>query len=240
MWDGLRRAKQHVVDGLQPLIPQGYATNRGPILATLSRGRMSRSRGGTLPIEVVKRVVDEAGAALERIDLFNYGEPFLYRHLVEALRHIRTRSPRTRIQIATDGLQVRPSIEATIVEERLLDEIIFSVDGVDQDTYGRYRIRGSFHDAFGNLVRFNECARGTGISVIWQYVVFAWNDTDTHLRRAMAMAAEAGLQLQFDFAYTVGPFATNAEGVGVSAAALKATNRPPRRAPLRRRRLDSA
>jgi hypothetical protein len=204
MWDGLRRAKQHIADGLHPLIPRGQASNRGPVLTTLLRGRMSRTRGGTLPIPVVKRVVDEAGAALERIDLFNYGEPFLYRHLVEALRHIRVRIPHTQIQIATDGLQIQPSIEATIVDERLLDTIIFSVDGVNQETYGRYRIRGSFPDAFRNLVRFNERARGTGISVIWQYVVFEWNDTDTHLRRAMAMAVDAGLQLQFDFAHSWG------------------------------------
>ena len=130
-----------------------------PILATLLRGRMNADRGGTLPIHVVKRVVDEAGSALERIDLFNYGEPFLYRHLVEALRYIRVKTPFAKIAISTDGLQVRPSIEATIVDQRLLDWIIFSVDGVDQDTYGRYRIRGCFDHAFRNMVRFNERAR---------------------------------------------------------------------------------
>jgi MoaA/NifB/PqqE/SkfB family radical SAM enzyme len=165
---------------------------------------MNADRGGTLPIHVVKRVVDEAGSALERIDLFNYGEPFLYRHLVEALRYIRVKTPFAKIAISTDGLQVRPSIEATIVDQRLLDWIIFSVDGVDQDTYGRYRIRGCFDDAFRNMVRFNERARVTGIAVIWQYVVFRRNDTDTHLRRAMTMAADAGLRLQFDFAHTWG------------------------------------
>jgi MoaA/NifB/PqqE/SkfB family radical SAM enzyme len=207
MWDGLRRAKQHVADGVRRAFPQLHESDRvmrSPVFATLLRGRMNDGRGGTLPIHVVTRVVDEAGSALERIDLFNYGEPFLYRHLIEALRHIRARTPHTRIAISTDGLQVQPSVEATIVAERLLDWIIFSVDGVDQETYGRYRIRGCFNDAFRNMVRFNERACGTGINVIWQYVVFRWNDADTHLRRALTMAAEAGLQLQFDFAHTWG------------------------------------
>jgi MoaA/NifB/PqqE/SkfB family radical SAM enzyme len=207
VWDGLRRAKQHAADGVRKLMVDPPAYNRvgqRPFAAVLLRGRMPANRGGTLPIDVVKRIVSEAGSALDRIDLFNYGEPFLYRHLLEALRHIRAQTPHTGIAISTDGLQIKPSIAATIIDERLLDWLVFSVDGVDQDTYGRYRIRGSFDEAFRNMVKFNDHARGSGITVIWQYVVFRWNDTDAHLRRAMAMAADAGLRLQFDFAHTWG------------------------------------
>jgi len=57
----------------------------------------------------------------ERVDLFNCGEPFLYRHLVDALRHIRQTLPTTTIAIATDGMQVHEPVESAIVRERLLD-----------------------------------------------------------------------------------------------------------------------
>jgi endonuclease IV len=40
--------------------------------------------------------------------------------------------------------------------------------------------------------------------VIWQYVVFRWNDRDEQFRRAIAMAEERGIQICFDFAHTWG------------------------------------
>jgi len=172
--------------------------------AALLRGRIPKSRTGTLPIETLKRVVTEAGPAIERVDLFNYGEPFLYRHLVEALRHVRHTLPRTEVLISTDGMQVRESVEATIIRERLVDCLVFSVDGCDAESYRRYRIRGEFDVAFGNLVRFHRNAAGSGIRVIWQYVVFRWNDRDDQFKRAIAMAERFGITICFDFAHTWG------------------------------------
>jgi hypothetical protein len=37
--------------------------------------------------------------------------------------------------------------------------------------------------------------------VIWQYVVFRSNDRDDQFRRAIALAEELGIQIQFDFAH---------------------------------------
>lgn len=81
-WDGIRRAKQHAADYVGRVLnasADGALDRRSPLAAVLRRGRIRPSRGGTPPIEVLKRVVSEAGPGIERIDLFNYGEPFLYR-----------------------------------------------------------------------------------------------------------------------------------------------------------------
>jgi len=139
-----------------------------------------------------------------RVDFFNYGEPFLYKHLVASLRHIRRSHPETGIAISTDGLQVREDVERAIVTEKLLDWITFSVDGCDEESYRKYRIRGAFETAFANLVRFHRRAAGSGIRVTWQYVVFRWNDSDEQFRRAIAMAEREGIQIHFDFAHTWG------------------------------------
>jgi MoaA/NifB/PqqE/SkfB family radical SAM enzyme len=207
LWDGARRAKQHVADTVRRAIPA--VANKTPaeqsrLGSLLMRGRIARSRTGTLSLETVKRVVDEAGDGVERIDMFNYGEPFLYRHLTDALRHIRMRLPRAQIAISTDGMQVREAVEQAIVDERLLDWVTFSVDGCDDESYRRYRIRGRFDVAFGNLVRFHRRAQGTGTRVTWQYVVFRWNDSDAQLRRAIEMAEHHGIPIHFDFAHTWG------------------------------------
>ena len=207
MWDGLRRSKQHAADRIRRAIPLLAATTPpqlGRRSASLLRGRIPKSRTGTLPLDVVKRVVTEAGPGVERVDFFNYGEPFLYRHLVDALRHIRGTLPAATIAISTDGMQVQERIESTIIQEKLLDWVIFSVDGCDAESYRRYRIRGDFDVAFANLARFHRNAAGTGIQVIWQYVVFRWNDRDEQFRRAIAMAEERGIRICFDFAHTWG------------------------------------
>jgi MoaA/NifB/PqqE/SkfB family radical SAM enzyme len=206
-WDTVRRAKQHTADGLKRAIPvlATYVGAQGTRTTNLLlRGRTPPSRRGTLPIDVLKRVVSEASPGIERLDFFNYGEPFLYRHLLEALRHIRAVTPATIIAISTDGMQVSPRVEEAMVAEELVDWLVFSVDGSDEESYRRYRIRGSFDIAFSNLARFHRRADGTRTRVIWQYVVFSWNDSDNQLRRAIAMAADLGVQIWFDFAHTWG------------------------------------
>ena len=207
MWDGSRRLKQHLADALKRLIPPlgRLAPSDLPrALAFLLRGRVSRAaRNGTLSLETIERLIGEAGPSLERIDFFQYGEPFLYRHVIDALRIIRRERPSVTIAISTDGMQVKDKHFA-IVDEHLVDWLIFSVDGVDDATYGRYRIRGRFDTAFGNMRRFHARAAGTGVRVIWQYVVFRWNDTDAHFARARELADAIGIPVWFDFAHTWG------------------------------------
>lgn len=207
LWDGLRRTKQHGADIVRRVIPAlGAKTpaELGRWGAWLLRGRIPKSRRGTLSLETIKRVINEAGSGLDRIDLFNYGEPFMYRHLVDVLRHVRHVAPATGLAISTDGMQVREPVEETIVRERLLDWIVFSIDGCDSESYRRYRIRGDFDVAFSNLVRFHRRAEGSGIHVTWQYVVFRWNDSDEQFERAITLAERFGLQIHFDFAHTWG------------------------------------
>ena len=201
LWDVARRSKQHAADRLNHFLP---ARIRERVPAVLLRGRPASSRRGTLPLDVVRRIVNEAGPSVERVDFFNYGEPFLYRHLIDALRHIRAVLPQAKIAISTDAMQVRPDVEDAIIRERLLDWLVFSVDGSDAAAYARYRIRGRFETAYNNMVRFHQKARGSGINVTWQYVVFRWNDRDDQLRRALLMAAEQELTIHFDFANTWG------------------------------------
>ena len=101
-------------------------------------------------------------------------------------------------------MQVTAAVEEAIVSEGLLDWIIFSIDGCDEESYRRYRIGGTFETAFETFVRFHERAAGTRVQVVWQYVVFGWNDSDEQLQRAIRMATDRGMRLQFDFAHTWG------------------------------------
>jgi pyruvate-formate lyase-activating enzyme len=224
LWDGLRRAKQHGADAARRVLPvlrTRTPADLGRLGSSLLRGRVPRSRTGTLSLDAVKRVVDEAGPSVERVDLFNYGEPFLYRHLLDVLRHVRRLLPTTDIAISTDGMQVREPVERAIVDEQLLDWLVFSIDGCDQESYRRYRIRGDFDVAFANLVRFHRRAAGTRIRVTWQYVVFRWNDSDAQFQRAIELAERHGIAIHFDFAHTWGRSRRHADELRHLAPYLK-------------------
>ncbi len=212
LYDAIRRTKQHAANAMRRSVP---GLDRAPaihaglwwplrrVAAPLLRGRIPTGRAGTLPLDVLRQVVSDAGTGIERIDLFNYGEPFLYPHLVEALQHIRRVSTAT-VVVSTSGMQVPPEAEEAIVSGRLLDWVVFSIDGCDDASYGRYRTRGRFETAFANMLRFHERAAGTGVRVVWQYVVFRWNDRDEQLQRAIEMSKRSGVHLEFDFTRTWG------------------------------------
>src|SRR5438477_8986375 len=64
LWDGLRRSKQDAAAGVRraiPLLRSKTSAQLGRGGAALLRGRVAKSRTGTLPIDVLKRVVTEAG-----------------------------------------------------------------------------------------------------------------------------------------------------------------------------------
>jgi pyruvate-formate lyase-activating enzyme len=202
-WDSTRRLKQHSADVLHrhlPVLTRTPIPDRTPAIASLLRGSVREGRNGTLSLDTVRRVLDGAGPHIERIDFYNYGEPFLYRQLVAVLSHARAVLPSATLVISTDGLQIREAVEDPIIEQELLDWLVFSIDGCDAESYGRYRIRGNFDKAMANLARAHRKAAGRRINVIWQYVVFRWNDRDDQLCRAMDIAAQLGVTIWFDFA----------------------------------------
>src|SRR5262245_38019339 len=55
---------------------------------------ITRTRqAGMLDFDLFKRVMDEAGPSLGRVDFFNYGEAFLHKRAVEMCEYIKTRYP---------------------------------------------------------------------------------------------------------------------------------------------------
>jgi MoaA/NifB/PqqE/SkfB family radical SAM enzyme len=157
---------------------------------------ITRTRqAGMLDFDLFQRVVDEAGPSLGRIDFFNYGEAFLHKRAVEMCEYIKSRFPHIYLYTSTNGLafgeeQVRRLVRSGI------DEVTFSIDGASQDAYVKYRRRGDFQKAIGNLRIAVEEKRAGGRDVPfinWRYILFRHNDSDEEMQRARAMASEIGV-----------------------------------------------
>jgi len=157
---------------------------------------ITRTRqAGMLDFDVFTRVVDEAGPSLGRIDFFNYGEAFLHKRAVEMCEYIKTRFPHIYLYTSTNGLAFTEEKVRQLAHSGI-DEVTFSLDGASQDTYVRYRQRGNFEKAIGNLrALLDEKAKsGRDVPFVnWRYILFNWNDHDEEMARARQMAADLGV-----------------------------------------------
>ena len=148
-----------------------------------------------LDYDLFRRVIDEAGPSLGRVDFFNCGEAFLHKRAAEMCAYIKTRFPHIYLYTSTNGLAFTETQARHLVHTGI-DEITFSIDGATQETYARYRQRGDFEKALGNLAAMaDEKRRGGGDVPFlnWRYILFKWNDSDAEMNLARRRATEIGV-----------------------------------------------
>jgi len=147
------------------------------------------------PLDDFKRLMDEVGPELIRLDFFNYGDPFMHPQAVEMIEFIKSRYPHIYLYTSTNGLMLTEEKMARLVASGM-DEITFSVDGADKETYSKYRCGGDFEKLMGIMSRFVSLRNQTGDEVPfinWRYILFRWNDSNKQLRKARRLAAEVGV-----------------------------------------------
>src|SRR6478672_10973185 len=157
---------------------------------------ITRTRqAGMLDFELFKRVMDEAGPSLGRIDFFNYGEAFLHKRAVDMVEYIKSRYPHVYLYTSTNGLALTEEGARRLARSGI-DEVTFSIDGARQDTYVQYRQRGDFKKAIRNLSALVDEKRAIGRDVPfvnWRYILFSHNDSDEEMDLARRTAAEIGV-----------------------------------------------
>jgi hypothetical protein len=156
---------------------------------------ITRTRqAGMLDFDLFRRVVDEVGASLVRIDFFNYGEAFLHKRAVEMCEYIKTHFPSVYLYTSTNGLALTDD-QARRLTHSGIDEVTFSIDGASQATYEKYRGRGRFDRAIATLAAMADEKRRSGRDLPflnWRYILFTWNDSDEEMNRAREIAAAIG------------------------------------------------
>jgi len=157
---------------------------------------ITRTRqAGMLDVDLFRRVIDEVGPTLRRIDFFNYGEAFLHKRAVEMCEYIKTNFPHIYLYTSTNGLALSEAQARRLVHSGI-DEVTFSVDGATQESYERYRQRGRLDVALATLRTMADEKRRAGRDVPflnWRYILFRWNDGDAEMNLARALAGEMGV-----------------------------------------------
>jgi hypothetical protein len=157
---------------------------------------ITRTRqAGMLDFELFKRVIDEAGPSLVRVDFFNYGEAFLHKRAVEMCEYIKTHFPHIYLYSSTNGLAFTEESVARLIRSGI-DEVTFSIDGARAESYVKYRQRGDFAKALRNLGAAARAKRESGRDVPfinWRYILFTHNDSDDEMNLARELAAQLGV-----------------------------------------------
>src|SRR5262249_22025833 len=134
---------------------------------------ITRTRqAGMLDFDLFRRVIDEVGASLVRIDFFNYGEAFLHKRAVEICEYIKSHFRRVYLYTSTNGLALSEKDARRLVHSGI-DEVTFSIDGATSESYVKYRRRGRFDVAIQTLRTMADEKRRAGRDLPflnWRYI----------------------------------------------------------------------
>jgi hypothetical protein len=147
------------------------------------------------PLEEFKTLIDDIGEQLVRLDFFNYGESFVHPEAVDMVEYVKQKHPHIYLYISTNGLMLDSSKIKRLVRAAV-DEITFSVDGADQETYAAYRCGGDFNKVLNLMSEFVQERNRSGKEVPfinWRYILFRWNDTRKKMNAVRKLAERIGV-----------------------------------------------
>ena len=140
--------------------PTNFCNLKCPLCPS-GNGEMRRPRG-TMGLEDFEKLVDQLGGEVFMMMLWNQGEPYINKCFNQMVRYASDRGIFT--FTSTNGHFVRNPEQAQAIVESGLDEMIVSLDGVDQETYEKYRVGGQIERVFFRGPPARRSQRGTGIA----------------------------------------------------------------------------
>ena len=178
---GLSRLCRRPIVWGRPLMLMVEPTNLCNLKCPLcpsGNGQLQRPRG-QMALEDFKKLVDQVSGHAFMLLLWNQGEPYINRQFDELVSYARSRRMFT--CTSTNGHFIRTPARARAVVDSGLDELVFSVDGVDQATYAKYRVNGRLDrvlEAIRLVLQARREARQSTPRVSLQYIVMRHNETD--------------------------------------------------------------
>jgi len=164
--------------------PTNACNLRCPLCPT-GRGTLDRPKA-FLPIELYRQCIAELGPYLLEVNLTNYGEPMLHRDLPEMIACAKAAG--TKVLLGTNGHFLTEESARQLIESGL-DGVYISYDGIDQESYAKYRVRGDLakvRDGVRTLLEQRKALGRTNPFVELQFLVMRHNEDQLDAFRAIA------------------------------------------------------
>ena len=165
-----------------------YDGRRMPVQGERPYGRMT--------FENFKKLIDEVGLYLFKINLYGFGEPLLFPETLEMIQYASKNN--IGIGISSNLNFTDADLPRRIVESGL-EVLIFSCHGITQESYSKFMVKGDMSLAMENVKKIVDERKRLRIStpfIDWQYCVTKFNEGEMDL--AVAKAKELGVdQIRF-------------------------------------------
>ena len=156
-------------------------------------GENGRARSH-MSLELYRKLLDELGPYLFQVELHNWGEPLLARHLVPMIEEAHRAGIQT--TLSTNFSFPFTAERAEAIVRAGLDVFGVSIDGAQQETYEQYRRGGKLDTVLANCRLMRDAKRRLGSAtplLIWEFHVFSHNTDDIERARALAADLEMGI-----------------------------------------------
>ncbi len=131
---------------------------------------------GNMDLDVFRQILDKLSPDLIHLTLYLQGEPFLNPHFPEMVKLARSR--RIFVATSTNGHFLDDKNVDDIIKSGL-SHLIISLDGLDQQTYEKYRVNGDMNtvtDGIRRLVAARKAAKSNSPFIELQFLVMRHNE----------------------------------------------------------------
>jgi radical SAM protein with 4Fe4S-binding SPASM domain len=141
---------------------------------------------GMLSLQTFEKAIDSLHKTTGYVTLYFQGEPYLNPYFSEMLQYAK----KHKVYTATSSNAhyfTQENAEKTVKSG--LDRIIISIDGVDQESYAKYRIGGKLEKVLEGTKELVNAKKRLGSKtphIIWQFIVFSHNENQIESVRALS------------------------------------------------------
>ena len=149
---------------------------------------------GYMDFGLFQKIIDEIGDTLLVILFWDWGEPFLNPQAYEMIRYAHSRG--IRLISSTNGHLFAAAHHASQVVHSGLDALVFSLDGITQETYRQYRAGGRLQQVLEGIRRVIAEKRRLGSEtplVNLRFIVMKHNEQEVN--QIGSLASSLGVDL---------------------------------------------
>ena len=166
-------------------IDSGNICNLNCMLCPTGQNKRGRPKG-FMSFKNFKKIIDEIGSFIIKIDLYNWGEPFLNKDIFRMISYARKRH--ILVNISSNMNYFNESMAEKLVQSGC-NKLIVSLDGASQESCSKYQVGTNFDEVLKNmkLVRQKKLKfhRKTPI-VIWRFLVNRYNEHEINYSKKIA------------------------------------------------------
>lgn len=131
---------------------------------------------GMMTFEMYKGIIDRIKDYALTVGVYNLGEPFLNKRVFDMIEYTQANNIGTNL---SSNFNWPVPVDVKDIVRCGLEYITVSLDGLSQETYEKYRVKGDINEVIDNLkalVAAKKALRSRTPVIEWQFIVFKHNE----------------------------------------------------------------